>query len=40
MGEDALDEAIGDKGGKGPDPEETSAQDDPLEKAEAAKEFK
>ena len=36
-GEKALDDAIGgDKGG--PDPEVTSAQDDPLEEAEAAKE--
>ena len=36
-GEEALDEAIGDDG---PDPEVTSAEDDPLEKAEAAKEKK
>ena len=35
-GGQALDDAIGDK--KGPDPEVTSANDDPLEKAEAAKE--
>lgn len=38
VGEDELDKAIGDKGGKGVDPEVTSADDDPLEKAEAAKE--
>ena len=37
-GEEALDDAIGDEGG--PDPEVTSAEDDPLEKAEAAKEKK
>ena len=36
-GEQALDDAIGDKG---PDPEVTSANDDPLEKAEATKEKK
>lgn len=38
VGGDELDKAIGDKGGKGADPEVTSADDDPLEKAEAAKE--
>jgi hypothetical protein len=38
VGGDELDKAIGDKGGKGVDPEVTSADDDPLEKAEAAKE--
>ena len=37
VGEKELDEAIGDSG---PDPEITSAEDDPLEKAEAAKEKK
>jgi hypothetical protein len=37
VGEKELDAAIGDDG---PDPEVTSAQDDPLEKAEAAKEKK
>ncbi len=36
-GEQALDDAIGDKG---PDPEVTSAEDDPLEDAEATKEKK
>jgi hypothetical protein len=37
VGEKELDEAIGDEG---PDPEVTSAEDDPLEEAEAAKEKK
>jgi hypothetical protein len=37
VGEKELDEAIGDDGA---DPEITSAEDDPLEKAEAAKEKK
>jgi hypothetical protein len=36
-GEKALDDAIGNKG---PDPEVIPADDDPLEKAEAAKEKK
>ena len=39
VGEDALNEAIGDDG-KDIDAEKTSAEDDPLEKAEATKESK
>ncbi|ETN43400.1 uncharacterized protein HMPREF1541_02559 [Cyphellophora europaea CBS 101466] len=38
VGGDELDKAIGDKGGKGVNPEVTSAEDDPLEEAEATKE--